>query len=142
MSPTKGVIRFCKKGKLSAKYVGSYEILQRVGKVAYKLALPMEFEKMHDVFHISQLKKYVPSETHVIQPEMIQLDESLTYEERPIKILDHKVQSTQNKDVRMVKALWSNQEYEEATWETEDEKRKRYPELFIEVSYGVVTLFF
>ncbi|XP_021759109.1 uncharacterized protein LOC110724003 [Chenopodium quinoa] len=120
VSRTKGVMRFGKKGKLSAKYVGLYEILQRVGKVAYKLALSMEFKKMHDVFHISQLKKYVPSETHVLQPETIQLDESLTYEERPVKILDHKVRSTRTKDVKLVKVLWSNQEYEEATWEAEE----------------------
>ncbi|XP_021716891.1 uncharacterized protein LOC110684765 [Chenopodium quinoa] len=98
------------------------------GKVAYKLALPMEFEKMHDVFHISQLKKYVPSETHVLQPEAIQLDESLTYEERLIKRLDHKVRSTRNKDVKIVKVLWSNQEYEEATWEAEEEMKNKYPE--------------
>ncbi|XP_021721534.1 uncharacterized protein LOC110689114 [Chenopodium quinoa] len=132
VSPTKGVMRFGKKGKLSAKYVDPYEILQRVGKVAYKLALPMEFEKMHDVFHISQLKKYVPSETHVLQPETIQLDESLTYEERPVKILDHKVRSTRNKDVKIVKVLWSNQEYEEAIWEAEEEMKNKYPELFDE----------
>ncbi|XP_021727199.1 uncharacterized protein LOC110694331 [Chenopodium quinoa] len=96
--------------------------------VGDKLALPIEFEKMHDVFHISQLKKYVPSETHVLQPETIQVDESLTYEERPVKILDHKVQSTRNKDVKIVKVLWSNHEYEEATWEAEEEMRKKYPE--------------
>ncbi|XP_021763966.1 uncharacterized protein LOC110728629 [Chenopodium quinoa] len=105
VSPTKGVMRFGKKGKLSAKYVGPYEILERVGKVAYKLVLPMEFEKMNDVFHISQLKKYVPDSKHVLQPISIQLDETLTYEERHVKILDHKVCSTHNKDVRIVKVL-------------------------------------
>ncbi|XP_021767680.1 uncharacterized protein LOC110732075 [Chenopodium quinoa] len=142
VSPTKGVMRLGKKGKLSAKYVGPYEILQRVGKVAHKLALPMEFEKMHDVFNISQLKKYVPSGTYVLQPETIQLDESLTYEERPVKIVDHKVRSTRTKDVKIVKVLWSNQEYEVATWEAQDEMKNKCPELFDEVSYEGVTLFF
>ncbi|XP_021762502.1 uncharacterized protein LOC110727243 [Chenopodium quinoa] len=140
VSSTKGVMRFGKKGKLSAKYVDPYEIFERVDKVAYKLALPMEFEKMHDVFHVSQLKKYVPDSKHVLQPKSIQLDETLTYEERPMKILDYKVRSTRNKDVRIVKVLWSNQEYEDATWEAEDDMRKRYPELFNEVSYKGVTL--
>ncbi|XP_021764228.1 uncharacterized protein LOC110728866 [Chenopodium quinoa] len=82
---------------------------------------PMEFEKMHDVFHISQLKKYVLNSKHMLQPESIQLDETLTNEERPMKVLDHKVRSTRNKDVKIVKVLWSNQEYEEATWEVEDD---------------------
>ncbi|XP_021738194.1 uncharacterized protein LOC110704684 [Chenopodium quinoa] len=96
--------------------------------------------KMHNVFHISQLKKYVPDSKHVLQSESIQLDKTLTYEERHVKILDHKVCSTRNKDVRIVKVLWSNQEYEKATWEVEDDMRKRYPELFNEVSYEGVTL--
>ncbi|XP_021718623.1 uncharacterized protein LOC110686340 [Chenopodium quinoa] len=126
--------------RLSAKYVGPYEILERVGKVAYKLALPMEFEKMHDVFHISQLKKYVPDAKHVLQPKSIQLDETLTYEERPVKILGHKVRSTRNNDVRIVKVLWSNQEYEETTREAEDDMRNIYLELFNEVSYEGISL--
>ena len=66
----------------------------------------------------------------------------MTYEEKPVKILDHKARSTRNKDVKIVKVLWSNQEYEEATWEAEHEMRKKYPELFNEVSYEGVTLFF
>ncbi|XP_010675340.1 uncharacterized protein LOC104891354 [Beta vulgaris subsp. vulgaris] len=115
--PTKGVIRFDKKGKLSAKHIGPYEILQRVGKVAYKLTLPMEFEKMHDAFHIFQLKRYILDENHVLEPERIEIDSSLTHEERPVKILDRKMHSTHNKDVSTVKVLWSNDESEEATWE-------------------------
>ncbi|XP_057251082.1 uncharacterized protein LOC130591602 [Beta vulgaris subsp. vulgaris] len=125
-------MRFGKKGKLSAKYVGPYEILERIGKVAYRLALPMEFEKMHDVFHISQLKRYIPDERHVLEPERVQIDSSLTYEERPVKILDRKVRSTRNKDVHIVKVLWSNHESEEATWEAEEDMKKKYPDLFLE----------
>ncbi|XP_021743003.1 uncharacterized protein LOC110709096 [Chenopodium quinoa] len=105
------------------------------GKVTYKLALPMEFEKMHDVLHISQLKKYVPYSKHVLQLESIQLDETLTYDEKPVKFFYHKVRSTLNKDVKIVKVLWLNQEYEEVTWEAEDYMRKRYPELFDELWY-------
>ncbi|XP_021721508.1 uncharacterized protein LOC110689083 [Chenopodium quinoa] len=130
VSPMKGVMRFGKKGKLSPKYIGPYEILQRIGKVAYRLALPMDLSKVHDVFHVSQLRRYILDKSHVLQPETIELDQSLTYEERPVRILDSKVRSTRNKNVNIVKVLWSNQEYEKATWEAEDEMKKKYPELF------------
>ena len=130
ISPMKGVMRFGKKGKLSPKYIGPYEIIQRVGKVAYKLDLPNELERVHNVFHVSQIRKYIPDATHVLQPETIEMDENLTYEERPVKILDTKVRSTRNKDVKIVKALWLNHNTEEATWEAEADMRKRYPELF------------
>ncbi|XP_021717438.1 uncharacterized protein LOC110685248 [Chenopodium quinoa] len=126
----KGVMRFGKKIKLSPKYIGLYEILQRIGKVAYRLALHMELSKVHDVFHVSQLRRYIPDKSHALQPETIEIDQSLTYEERPVKILDSKVCSTRNKEVKIIKVLWSNQEYEEATWEAEDEMKKKYPELF------------
>ena len=130
VSPMKGVMRFGRKGKLSPKYIGPYEILQRIGKVAYRLALPMDLSKVHDVFYVSQLRKYVPDKSHVLQPEAIELDQSLTYEERPVKILDSKVRSTRKKDVKIIKVLWSNQETEEPTWKAKDEMRKKYPELF------------
>ncbi|XP_057247456.1 uncharacterized protein LOC130589859 [Beta vulgaris subsp. vulgaris] len=123
-------MRFGKKGKLSPKFIGLYEILDRVGKVAYRLALPTELSRVHNVFHISQLRRYIPDKSHVLQPETVQIDENLSYEESPIKILDGKVRSTRNKDVKIVKVLWSNQKSEEATWEAEAEMRKKYPELF------------
>ncbi|XP_021718771.1 uncharacterized protein LOC110686456 [Chenopodium quinoa] len=100
---------------------------QIVGKVAYKLDLPNELERVHNVFHVSQIRKYVPDVAHVLQPETNEMDENLTYEERLDKILDAKVRSTRNKDV---KVLWSNHKTEEATWEVGADMRKRYPELF------------
>ncbi|XP_021737516.1 uncharacterized protein LOC110704035 [Chenopodium quinoa] len=126
----KGVMRFGKKGKLSSKYIGPYEIIQKVGNVAYKLDLPNEFDRVHNVFHVSQIRKYISDVTHVLQPETIEMDENLTYEERPIKIPDYKVRSTRNKDVSIVKVLWSNQKTKEATWEAEDDMRKPYLEMF------------
>ncbi|XP_021730595.1 uncharacterized protein LOC110697537 [Chenopodium quinoa] len=130
VSPTKGVMRFGRKGKLNPRYIGPYEVLKRVREVAYQLALPMELANVHNVFHVSQLRKYVHDPTHVIQPESIELDETLTFEERPVKILDTKTRSTRNKAVKLVKVLWSNQNSEEATWEAEHDMKKRYPELF------------
>ncbi|XP_021767621.1 uncharacterized protein LOC110732010 [Chenopodium quinoa] len=130
VSPMKGVMRFGKKGKLSPKYIGPYEILQKIGKVAYRLALLMELSKVLDVFHVSQLRRYIPDKSHGPQPETIELDQSLTYEERPVKIFDSKVCSTRNKNVKIVKVLWSNQEYKEDTWEAKEEMKKKYPEMF------------
>lgn len=133
VSPMKGVMRFGKKGKLSPKFIGPYEILARVGKVAYRLDLPNNLERVHNVFHVSQLRRYVPDESHVLEPENVEIDETLSYEEKPVQILDRKVRSTRNKDIRIVKVLWRNQNTEEATWEAEDAMRLKYPELFQEV---------
>ena len=115
--------------------------MQRIGKVTYKLALQIEFEKMHDVFDISQLKRYIPNDSHNLKPERIQIDSSLTYEEKSVTILDKKVCNTRNKDVHIVKVFWFTHEAEEATWEAENEMKKKYHELFLEVSYEGITRF-
>jgi len=91
VSPMKGVMRFGKRGKLSQKFIGPYEILDRVGEVAYRLALPPSLDKVHNVFHVSQLRKYVSDPRHILEPEHIEIDEQLSYEEVPKEILDRKV---------------------------------------------------
>ncbi|XP_057518022.1 uncharacterized protein LOC130798943 [Amaranthus tricolor] len=116
--------------QLSPQFIGPYQILERVGKVAYRLALPNSLEKVHDVFHMSQLKRYHAATTHVLDPEPLELDASLSYPEQPVRILDKKVRSTRRKDIPMVKVLWSNHEREAATWETEESMREKYPHLF------------
>ncbi|MEQ5213039.1 hypothetical protein ABN235_18985, partial [Morganella morganii] len=130
ISPTRGVMRFGKKGKLSPRFIGPYEILERVGQVAYRLALPAELDRVHNVFHVSQLKKYVHDASHVLAPETLELDEALSYEEKPVRILDFKTRETRRKAIKLVKVLWSNHGVEEATWEMEDDMRQRYPALF------------
>ncbi|XP_057544027.1 uncharacterized protein LOC130823423 [Amaranthus tricolor] len=110
--------------------VGPYEVLERIGEVAYRLTLPMNLAKVHNVFHVSQLLKYVHDPSYIIQPENIELDETLTFEEKPIKILDTKTRCTRNKEIKLVKILWTNQPTKEATWETEVDKTKQYPKLF------------
>ncbi|XP_010695337.1 uncharacterized protein LOC104907999 [Beta vulgaris subsp. vulgaris] len=97
ISPTKGVMRFTRKAKLSPRYIGPYEILETIGQVAYRLALPTKLAKVHNVFHVSQLRKYISGPSHV-QPKTIELDETLTFEERPVRILDSKTRNTQNND--------------------------------------------
>ncbi|XP_074292024.1 uncharacterized protein LOC141618858 [Silene latifolia] len=126
----KRVMRFGKRGKLSQKYIGPYEILDRVGEVAYRLVLPPALARVHNVFNVSQLRKYVSDPSHVLKIENIELDDQLTYEEIPKEILDTKVRKTRNSEVSLVKVLWSNHEMEEATWETEASMRENYPHLF------------
>ena len=128
--PFKGVIRFGKKGKLNPRYIGPYEILERVGKTAYWLALPQNLASVHNVFHVSMLKKYVSDKSHVLEQESIEIHEDLSFEEKPVQILDYKIKTLRNKDIPLAKVLWRNQKTEEATWEREDEMRTSYPELF------------
>ncbi|KAL5562372.1 hypothetical protein UlMin_032119 [Ulmus minor] len=124
------VIRFGKRGKLNPRFIGPYEVIERVGKVAYRLALPPNLASVHNVFHVSMLKKYVPDTSHVLEQEPIELHEDLTYEEKPVQILDRKTKTLRNKEIPLVKVLWRNQKMEEATWEREDEMRLAHPELF------------
>jgi len=86
--PLKGSIRFGQKGKLTPRFIGLFEILQRVGPVAYRLALPPSLQGIHDVFHVSNLLRYVPNPSHIIQCNRLQLKENLAYIEEPVKILD------------------------------------------------------
>jgi hypothetical protein len=133
VSPTKGVMRFSQKGKLSPKFIGPYEILEKIGLVAYRLLLPQTLGRVHNVFHVSQLKQYVPDSSHQIIPEPVELDPSMSYQESPVKILDYKTRETRTKVTKLVKVLWTNHQTEEATWETEDDMRARYPNLFDQV---------
>jgi len=130
ISPWKGLSRFGKKGKLSPRYVGPFEILRRVGKVAYELALPPHMEHIHNVFHVSMLKKYHPDSRHVIEYEPVELQADLSYVENPIEILDRKEKVLRNKVVKIVRVLWRNPKVEESTWELESDMCEKYPHLF------------
>ena len=123
-------MRFGKKGKLSPRFVGPFEILERVGNVAYRLALPPSLSGVHNVFHVSMLRKYISNPSHILSNEPLELSQDLSYEERPVQILDRRVKELRNKKIQLIKVLWRNQSVEEATWEREDEFRNKYPELF------------
>ena len=129
VSPMKGVMRFGKKGKLSPRFIGPFEILSRVGEVAYKLALPPSLSAVHPVFHVSMLRKYIPDESHVISLDSVELGQDLTFEEEPIAILDRKIRKLRTKEIASVKVQWKHLSVGEATWETESDKRARYPQL-------------
>ena len=93
ITPLKASLMSGKRKKLQPRFVGPYKIIQRVGNVAYKLELPSSLSRIHNVFHVSILKKYHPDPSHILQPESIEIDETLTYEEKPIKLLDSKVKN-------------------------------------------------
>ncbi|XP_073152622.1 uncharacterized protein [Henckelia pumila] len=130
VSPWKGVLRFGKKEKLSPIYIGPFEILDKVGTRAYRVALPPNLKGVHNVFHISMLRKYISNPSHVIRHEPVLWTPDLSYEEIPIQILDTQVRKLRNKEIKMIKVLWRNQLVEEATWETEQDMSSRYPEIF------------
>ncbi|KAL5576744.1 hypothetical protein UlMin_018443 [Ulmus minor] len=130
VAPMKGVMRFGKKGKLSLRYIRPFEILERIGKVAYKLALPLEFSAVHNVFHVSMLRKYILDPSHVLESEPIEVREDLTYEEQPVQILNRKDKTLHNKVISLVKILWRNHKVEKITWEREGEMKIKYPHLF------------
>ena len=129
VAPMKGVLNFRHKGKLSPKLIGPFEILERVGPVAYKLALPPALSRVQDVFHVSMLRKYITDPIHVVDYEPLQLNEDLSYKKKPVRILVREVKTLCNRSITFVKELWRNHHSEEATWEHEDEIREKYPEL-------------
>ena len=98
--------------------------------MAYRLILPHELSRIHLVFHVSMLRKYSPDLLHVLQPQTVEINEDLSYEEYPVAIVDCQVRQLRTKDIPMVKVLWSNHSVEDCTWETEAEMRKTYPYLF------------
>ena len=123
----KGVMRFSKNGKLSPRYVGHFEVLEKVGKVAYRIPLPPTLSGIHNVFHESMLRKCIPDSSHVLSYEPLQIEEDLSYEEVPIEILDCKEQVLRNITISWVNVLWKNHSVKEASWEREDGMLSRYP---------------
>lgn len=131
ISPMRAVKRFGMRGKLSPRYVGPGEIVDRVGPVAYRLALPPILARVHNVFHVFTLRKYVSNSTHVLQYVLPELREDITFEEFPVCVLARE-KELRNRVIPYVKVQWSNQNEREATWELTNEWRDRYPYLFPE----------
>ncbi|WVZ75482.1 LOW QUALITY PROTEIN: hypothetical protein U9M48_023528 [Paspalum notatum var. saurae] len=127
VSPMKGVHRFGVKGKLAPRYVGPFKISEKCGPVAYRLELPPRLAAVHDIFHVSQLKKCLRVPEEEIDTSQVQIEPDLTYEARPVKVLDQKQRSTRRSTVTMYKVQWSEHTEEEATWETEEYLRTKYP---------------
>ena len=115
VSPTKGIRRFGVRGKLSPGYIGPYEIIEKLNHISYRLDLPIELEYVHNVFHVSQLRKYIPDSDHAIVTELIEVTKDLVYEERPVQILDCTIKQLCNKQIPFVKVLWSSHTSSEYT---------------------------
>ena len=107
--------------------MGPFEILERVGDLAYRLALPPEFASVYDVFHVSMLRKYVHDPSHIVNYTTLEVNRHLTYEEMPRAILEKKVHKLRNKDITLIKVQWNRHGKDEATWEREDEIQAKYP---------------
>ena len=125
------MVRFGKhQGKLSLRFIGPFEIIERVGTVAYRLGLPLCLLSVHEVFHVSMLQKYTPDQTHVVDWGELIVDTDGTLEEGPVRIMDSRDLVLQCKTVRLVKVLWQYRGVEEATWERDDTMRTNFPFLF------------
>ena len=119
-----------KKGKLSPRFIGPYEVLERIGLVAYRLPLPLELAKLHDVFHVLMLQRYRFDDSHILSVKEIQRQEDLEYDEELKAILAREVKQLRNKQVPLVKVLWQHHGREEATWEPKATIKAQYPQLF------------
>ena len=127
VSPTKGVRRFGVRGKLAPRYIGPFLITEQCGPVAYRLELPPNLSGIHNIFHVSQLKKCLKAPVDAVVSDVGQLESDLTYPEQPVKILDQKDRVTRNRSIRFYKVQWSNHTEDEATWESEEFLNSSFP---------------
>jgi hypothetical protein len=131
VSPMKGVKRFGMKGKLAPRYIRPFSILEKYWTVAYKLDLPPYLARVHDIFHVSQLRKCLKALMDVVLPKVTPLEADLLYPEHPIKVLDQKDCVTRRKTIKFFKIQWSNHTEEEATRESEDFLHSHHPEFVL-----------
>ncbi|GJU05823.1 putative reverse transcriptase domain-containing protein [Tanacetum coccineum] len=130
VSPWKGVVRFGKRGKLNPRYVGPFKVIERVGEVAYKLELPEELSRVHNTFHVSNLKKCHADEPLAVPLDGLHLDDKLHFVEEPLEIVGREVKRLKRSRIPLVKVRWNSKRGPEFTWEREDQFKKKYPHLF------------
>ncbi|GKA09480.1 putative reverse transcriptase domain-containing protein [Tanacetum coccineum] len=130
VSPWKGVVHFGKRSKLSPRYVGPFEVVERVGPVAYRLRLPQELVGIHDTFHVSNLKKCLANVNLYVPLKEIKIDDKLRFVEDSIEIIDREVKKLKRSWIPIVKVCWNSRRGPEFTWEREDEMKRKYPQLF------------
>ncbi|GJR68236.1 putative reverse transcriptase domain-containing protein [Tanacetum coccineum] len=130
----KSVVRFGKKGKLAPRFVGPFEIVEKVGHVAYRLDLPEELNDVHDTFHVSNLKKCLADPTLQVPLDEIRVDAKLNFVEEPVEILEREFKKLKRSRIAIVKVRWNSKRGPEFTWEREDQMKLKYPHLFSDVS--------
>ncbi|KAI3808117.1 hypothetical protein L1987_24060 [Smallanthus sonchifolius] len=130
VSPWKGVISFGKQGKLNPRYVGTFKIMKRIGPVAYQLDLPEGLSGVHNVFHISNLKKCLANESIAVPLEELHIDEQLRFIEEPVEIMDREVKTLKHTKIPIVRVRWNSKHGREFMWEREDQMMRKYPNLF------------
>ena len=130
VTPKLGLRGFFKTKKLCPRYIGIFQILKRIGPVAYQLALPPAMSGLHDVFRVSQLKKYILDPFEPIELDSIELKSDLTFQPEPERIVVRDVKSVRRKEIPIVKVVWKGSPDGEATWELESEMMNQYPQLF------------
>ncbi|GKA37227.1 hypothetical protein Tco_0723792, partial [Tanacetum coccineum] len=118
------------RGKLNPMYVGPFKVLAKVGAVAYKLELPQELSRVHNTFHVSNLKKCYSNEPLVIPLDGLSSDDKLCFMEEPVEIMDQEVKWLKQSRIPIVKVRWNSRRGPEFTWEREDQFQKKYPHLF------------
>jgi hypothetical protein len=134
VSPMRGLRCFKVQGKLTPRFIGPFKILEKRGEVAYQLELPPQLSDVHDVFHVSQLKKCLCVLEEQIPMEDLDAKEDLSYQEHPVRILETSERVTQNKRIKMCKVQWSHHTEEEATWERKEELKAEFPSFFFDQS--------
>ncbi|GJU23025.1 ribonuclease H-like domain-containing protein [Tanacetum coccineum] len=125
VSPWKGVVRFGKRGKLNPRYVGPFKVLEKIGTVAYKLELPQELSRVHNTFHVSNLKKCYSDEPLAVPLEGLHVDDKLRFVEEPVEIMDREVKRLKQSRIPIVKVRWNSRRGPEFTWEREDQFQKK-----------------
>jgi len=129
VTPTACIGRALRSRKLTPRFIDPYQITRRIGPVAYEIALPPHLANLHNVFHVSQLRKYIADPTHILEEDDVQIREDLTVGAGPVRILDSQVKQLREKEIKTVKVLW-DEAAQEMTWEMEDIMRRSYPHLF------------
>nr|GEY74192.1 putative reverse transcriptase domain-containing protein [Tanacetum cinerariifolium] len=120
VSPWKWVVRFGRRGKLNPRYVGPFRVLEKVGTVAYKLELPQELSRVHNTFHVSNLKKRYSDDPLTMPLDGLRIDDQLQFIEEPVMIMDREVKRLKQSRIPLVKVKWNSKRGPEFTWERED----------------------
>ncbi|GJZ27517.1 hypothetical protein Tco_0571770 [Tanacetum coccineum] len=123
-------MRFGKRGKLNPRYVGPFKVIERVGTVAYKLELPQQLSRVHNTFHVSNLKKCMSDESLVIPLEELRVDDKLHFVEEPVEVMNREIKQLKRSRIPIIKVRWNSKRGPEFTWKREDQFKQKYPHLF------------